>query len=300
MLGPLGGSGFVDAFQAVDGVATVVAPETDLVRDALEEAEILVSYRWQGDWLDTGLQWVQSVSAGTEQFPVERMGEAGVVLTSAVGIHEVQVSEHAFGLLLSLTRGIAPAVRHQAVHRWEWPPVTDLEGMTLGVLGLGTIGEAVGRKGRAFGMRVIGTKRDPDDYDGVATEVHGPEGTLTVFEQADVVIVTLPGSPETDGLVGGAELAALEGGWLVNVGRGSVIDQAALITALDGGLRGAGLDVFETEPLPDDSPLWDLPNVVITPHMAGASPRYAERLAALFERNLAAFHGQGQWVNRVV
>jgi phosphoglycerate dehydrogenase-like enzyme len=150
-------------------------------------------------------------------------------------------------------------------------------------------------------MRVIGTKQDPSSYEGVAEEVFGPEGTLDVFRQADAVVITLPGTPETEGLVGAAELEALAGGWLVNVGRGSVIDTGALITAmLAGKLKGVALDVFEKEPLPEDSPLWQMPGVLVSPHLAGLSPRYGERLAALFERNLAAYRGESEWVNRVV
>ncbi len=129
----------------------------------------------------------------------------------------------------------------------------------------------------------------------------GPDDTIEVFRRADAVIVTLPGGEETAGLVGADELDALEGGFLVNVGRGSVVDEPALVSALESGsLRGAGLDVFAEEPLPSGYPLWRLPNAVVSPHLAGASPKYAERLAALFERNLAAYRGAGDWVNRIV
>lgn len=301
VLGPTSSSGFVAAFEAVPGVASVVTGDIDTVGSLLPDADVLVTYRWRDEWIVPSLRWVQSISAGTDQFPLEALREAGVVLTSAVGVHAVQVSEHAFGLLLALTRGIAPSIRDQVEREWRWSRVVDLDGMTLGVLGLGTIGEAVARKGVAFGMRVIGTKRDPSQYRGVADEVFGPDGTLEVFRQADVVVVTLPGGPATERLVGADELAALQGGFLINVGRGSVVDEPALIAALgEGVLRGAGLDVFAEEPLPPDSPLWSFPSVVVTPHLAGASPRYAERLAGLFERNLAAFHGKGDWVNRVV
>lgn len=301
VLGPVAGSGFVEALQAVDGVTSVVAPDMDGVRSALEGAAVLVAFDWSDEWIAPGLCWIQSISAGTDQFPLEALADAGVVLTSAVGIHDVQVSEHAFGLLLGMTRGIAVAARNQLERVWEWPPVTDLSGMTLGVLGLGVIGEAVARRAKAFEMHVVGTKRSPEGYAGAADEVFGPDGTLDVFGRSDAVIVTLPGNDETAGMVGAAEIEALAGGYLINVGRGVVVDEDALVAAMsDGVLRGAGLDVFHDEPLSADSPLWTLPGVVITPHIAGASPRYAERLAGLFARNLPAFLGEAEWVNRVV
>src|SRR5665811_1246510 len=149
--------------------------------------------------------------------------------------------------------------------------------------------------------KVIGTKRRPKQYNGVAELVLGPEATLSICEAADALVITLPHAQDTAKLVGPEELAALGEGWLVNVGRGSVIDDAALVRALtEGQLRGAGLDVFDTEPLPEDSPLWDLPNVVITPHMAWSSDRLPGRLARVFEKNLQAFRNNGDWHTLVV
>lgn len=301
VVGPLGGGGIAEAIAAVPGVAVTVAAAPEEVPAALAAAPVLVTFRWDDAWVVPGLQWIQSVSAGTDQFPLEALRANGTVLTSARGIHEVQVSEHAFGLLLAMTRGIAVAARRQTDRVWRWSAVVDLAGMTLGVLGLGVIGEGIARRAAAFGMRVIGTKSDPTGYAGVADRVYPPEDTLAVFQEADAVIVTLPDTPATRGLVGEAELAALAGGWLVNVGRGTVVDEAALIAAMrDGVLAGAALDVFATEPLPEDSPLWDLPGTLISPHMAGSSPAYGRRLAEVFTHNLAAFRGDGEWRNRVV
>lgn len=301
VLGPVWGRGFVEALEAVPGVSEVLERPMEGVLDALGSADVLVTFRWDDSWLVPGLRWIQASSAGVDQFPIERIGAAGIVLTSAVGIHRVQVSEHAFGLLLALTRGIGPSVRQQVAREWRWPRVVDLAGMTLGVIGLGAIGEAVALKAQAFGMSVIGVKRNPRAYAGSVDEVLGPDGLVEAFRRSDAVVVTLPGSDETEGLIGSDEFDALDGGFFVNVGRGSVVDEAALIAALDSGsVVGAGLDVFAAEPLPNDSPLWDSPGVVITPHLAGASPNYATRLAALFAENVAAFRNEGEWVNRVV
>ena len=301
VVGPLGGTGIAEAVAAVAGVDPTIVRSPDDMPAAVEDIPVVVTFLWQEGWLGSSLRWIQSVSAGTDQFPVQILGERGIVLTSARGIHETQVSEHALGLLLAMTRGIATAVSNQAAKNWTRAEVTELHEMTLGVLGLGVIGEGVARRAAAFGMKVIGTKRNPASYDGVADRVLPPEATLEVFREADAVVITLPGTPETSGIVGASELEALRGGWLVNVGRGSVIDTDALVEAMDAGtLRGVALDVFDTEPLPASSPLWDTPGILISPHLAGLSPRYGVRLAALFERNLAAYRGEGEWVNRVV
>ena len=281
VVGPLGGTGIAEAIAAVDGIEAVIVRDIAEVPAALGEAPILVTFHWSDTWMAPGLRWIQSVSAGTDQFPLAALAANGTALTSA--------------------RGIDTAAVRQQTRTWKWTPVVELHGMTLGVLGLGTIGEGVARRAAAFGMRVIGTKAHPADYRGVAAEVFAPGETIEVFRRADAVVITLPGGDDTRNLVGSEELEALRGGWIVNVGRGAVIDEPALVAAMrDGVLAGAALDVFATEPLPADSPLWDLPGVLITPHMAGASPRYGERLAALFAWNLAAFHGGGEWRNRVV
>ena len=297
----MGGTGIAEAIAAVAGVRATVVGDMAAMPAAVASASVLVTFRWSDDWVIPGLRWIQSTSAGTDQYPLAALAANGTVLTSARGIHEVQVSEHALGMLLAMTRGIGVTARQQGQSVWKWTPVAELSGMTLGVLGLGVIGEGVARRAAGFGMRVIGTKAHPGDYSGVAAEVFPPEQTLEVFRRADAVVITLPGGDATRHLVGEAELEALRGGWLVNVGRGPVVDEVALVAAMQQGvLAGVALDVFETEPLPADSPLWSLPGVLITPHIAGSSPRYGERLAALFTRNLAAYRGMGEWENRVV
>jgi phosphoglycerate dehydrogenase-like enzyme len=300
VLHPAQGSTIERALGEIAGIR-LDAPDRDGVVAALEGTPIMVTFPWRDEFLTPDLRWVQAVSAGVEHFPLDTLRDHGVILTSARGIHGPQAAEHAIGLLLAMTRGIAASTLGRAGRRWNWAPVTELGGMTLGILGMGVIGEAVAERARALGMRVIGTSRDPGSYDGVADEVIPAERMDEVFARSDAVVVALPGGEATRGVVGAAQLEALGEGWLVNVGRGSVVDEAALVEALtDGGLRGAGLDVFEQEPLPDSSPLWDLSNVVLTPHLAGASPHYGRRLADLFQRNLAAFAGEAEWINRVV
>jgi phosphoglycerate dehydrogenase-like enzyme len=275
--------------------------DADSVTAALQNAPVLVSFIWEDRFLTPALRWVQSISAGTEQFPLARLAAAGVVLTSARGVHGPQVAEHAFALLLALTRGIGYSMRNAVERSWRQYTGDELTGRTLGVLGLGPIGEEVARRARAWGMQVVGCTRRPHAYQGVLTEVLGLDQVREVCRRSHAVVAALPDAPETRNLIDAAAFAALGDGWLVNVGRGSAVDLAALLDALDRGeLRGAGLDVFPTEPLPPESPLWSHPRVVLTPHVGGLSPRYGPRLAELTAANLAALHGRGEWVNRVV
>jgi phosphoglycerate dehydrogenase-like enzyme len=293
--------GVAEAFRSSAAFQLVEPADDAGIVDALSEAPILVSFVWRPEFQSSRLGWVQSVSAGVEQFPVDSLADAGITLTSARGVHAPQVAEHVFALILAMTRGVGIAMRDAVGAVWRQRMGEELGGKTIGILGLGSIGEEVARKAHAWGLDVIGTKFDPAGYDGVARRVLGPEGTVEVCAEADIVVVVLPDTPGTRGIVDARALAALGAGWVVNVGRGAAIDHASLIEALERGpLRGAGLDVFETEPLPADSPLWSHPRVVLTPHTAGFSPRYGERLLALFEHNLEAWHGRGNWTNRVV
>lgn len=293
--------GVDDALRAVDGIELVEPEDEDGVAASLETGPVLVTFRWADRFLTESLRWVQSISAGVDQYPLSRLEARGVRLTSARGVHGPAAAEHAFALLLSLTRAVGVSMRDAEHRRWRPRMGVELGGSTMGILGLGSIGEEIASRAVAWGMTVIGTKANPDTYTGVASEVFGPEGTVEVFRRSDAVVSVLPDTPETQGVVNEAAFTAMEGGWFVNVGRGSAVDEDALVEAIDQGhVLGAGLDVFSTEPLPDDSPLWANPRVVITPHTAGLTPEYGPRLADLFRRNLAAFTGSGSWENVAV
>jgi D-2-hydroxyacid dehydrogenase (NADP+) len=302
VLHPASVTGLAAEVKATPGVDLIEAADDAEVEAALADGvPILLTYTWRDRFLQPGLQWIQGVGAGFEQYPLDEFDRRGVALTTATGVH-VSVAEGAFGLLLALTRRIADAVRDGQKHEWIVREGPEVAGSTVGIVGLGTIGEAFARRAQGWEVDLLGYKRHPEDYDGVVPRVFGPGQLLEMCRLADILVVTMPGSPETHHLIGAAELEALGSGYLINVGRGSVVDEQALIRALEsGGLRGAGLDVFEVEPLPADSPLWDMPNVVITPHSAGDTPRYGERLGAIFRQNLRAFQGEEvAWVNRVV
>lgn len=301
VLHPRHPAGVAEALALLEGVDLACPEDAEGVAAALQAAPVLVSFVWEDRFLTPGLRWVQSISAGTEQFPVDRLAANGVVLTSARGVHGPQVAEHAFALLLALTRGIGFSMRNAVERSWRQYTGDELTGLTLGVLGLGPIGEEVARRALAWGMQVVGCTRRSHAYQGVVTEVLGLDELTEVCRRSDAVVAALPDAPETRNIIDAAALAALGSGWLVNVGRGSAVDLTALLYALDQGeLRGAGLDVFPTEPLPPESPLWSHPRVVLTPHVGGLSPRYGPRLAEITAANLDALHGRGEWVNRVV
>lgn len=296
------GPGLATALDALGSLELVSPGDDDGVHRALADgADGLVTYAWDDSFLEHDLSWIQAISAGIDQFPLERLRELGVILTSAKGAHSPAVADHAVALLLSLLRRLGPAVRRSVHHLWKPEMADETEGLTVGIVGLGSIGEEIARRLHGLGMRVIGVKRTVEAYDGIVDEVLPPDDLVGLFRRCDAVILALPSVPDTAALITAEHLKALEGGWLVNVGRGSVVDEDALVEALTSEtIRGAGLDVTATEPLPDTSPLWDMPEVIITPHMAWASQRLSDRLATIIDANARAFAGRGDWVNRVV
>jgi phosphoglycerate dehydrogenase-like enzyme len=252
-----------------------------------------------------GLRWVQGTAAGTgEQVRAagltdEELGR--VTITSARGTHAIPLAEFCLLGLLAFTKDLPRLESDQRARRWRHYPVRELDGQTLLILGLGAIGEEVARLAKAFGMRVIGINRRGTTHSPQVDEIH-PLGALDeLLERADAVVITLPNTTQTAGLLDADAIGRLKpGAILVNVGRGSVVDEPALIEALrDGRVRGAALDVFATEPLPADSPLWELPNVLVSPHTAALSIHENERIVALFEQNLGRYLAGQELLNRV-
>ncbi len=240
------------------------------------------------------LRWLQTYGTGVEGAVAALAGQSRVTITNMRGLHASAMAEHAFGMLLVLTRNLAEAVRLQQGAHWRRDTVAQLPrllaGRTLGILGLGHVGAACARAGRGFGMRTIGLRRSPGPHPDVE-QVFTPTDRLEFLGRSDVVINALPLTPTTRGVLGEAELAALPAGAIVvNVGRGATIDTDAIVSALKSGhLGGACLDVTDPEPLPDGHPLWSMPNVVITPHIAGGQPGYEDAAAELFADNLRRY-----------
>ncbi|MBN1246661.1 MAG: D-2-hydroxyacid dehydrogenase [Anaerolineae bacterium] len=283
----------------VPDMTVVVSREEAAIQDSLDEIEVAAG------WLDPDVvlamprvQWVQHWAAGVDSFVTRpEIVEKDFILTSGSGIHAVPITEHIFALLLAFARGLHCAVRDQVAHRWVQPPdpcgqnVFELPGTTMVLVGVGAIGAQTAKVAAALGIRVIGVRRDPADaVQGVARMV-GPDQLLDVLPEADFLVLTVPLTERTRGMIGETELRAMKpSAIIVNIGRGGTIQENALLRALqEGWIGGAGLDVFETEPLPEDSPWWDMPNVIVTAHYAGHNPYYDERALAIFLDNLRRY-----------
>lgn len=291
-------------------LSVVSADSEAMVHSALGDAEVFVTNptKWSDsffDHLDTG-NWMQATSIGYAAFPASRFRERGVSLTNAATVHDAVVSEHAFSLSLALSRNLGASVNRQREHEWDRGVGTgawDWKGKRLTVFGLGNIGEAVARRGRAFGMDVRGIKRTPSTYTGTLSDnkVVPVDEFPDLLPETDLLILTVPLTDATRHAIDATVFEALpDSAVLVNVARGAVVDEDALIDALRGGeIAGAGLDVVESEPLPSESPLWDRDDVILTPHVGGRSRDFPDRFARLFAENYDRWRAGEALVNRV-
>ncbi len=264
------------------------------VEKMVQDAEILISWwsNFQPAFLDSPkLRWVHALSAGIDGFLLPQILEGKVLLTNSRGIHGIPISEHVFAIMLAFSRGLNQFGRNQTQNKWQRTHLTELRGKTLGIVGMGSIGSEIARLGTAFGMRVMGVKRTPISAPEGVNRVVGMEGLEMVLKESDYLVIAVPLTPETFGLIGSVQLEQMKPtAVLINIARGEVIQEEQLAEALrQGVIAGAGLDVFNTEPLPQDSLLWEMENCIITPHCAALSPQYMTRATDLFCRNLDAF-----------
>ena len=235
------------------------------------------------------LRWLQSFSAGTDHPIFGAIAERGAIVTNSSGSSAPSIAQTVLLYLLALSRNLPGLARAQAEHRWAPSDSVDLDGLRLGIVGLGEIGSEVARLAQAFGMEVIGLRRSVRGDEICET---WPNDRLhELLGRSDAVVVATPLTDDTRDLIDADAFAAMPAGsWFVNVGRGEVVVEDDLVEALRSGhLAGAGLDVFATEPLPDDSPLWDLPGVIITPHSSGTTERSRRRSVEQFIGNFRRF-----------
>jgi phosphoglycerate dehydrogenase-like enzyme len=278
----------------------------------IPEADVVVvSGLWRNELIKraTKLRFIQSIGAGVDQFDRDALRARDIRLASAQGVNERAVSQHAMALILALMRHIPAGRDNQRRRHWRGM-ISDLTqredelgGKTLLIVGLGRIGSRLATLARAFGLRVIATKRDPSKG-ADAADLAVPEAKLgEVLPQADIVALTCPLTPQTEKLINADALAAMKpSAFLVNVARGRVVDEPALIAALNAGrIAGAALDCTVEEPLPESSPLWNFDNVLITPHTAGETRRYEDNVLDILLENLERlWRGDTELKNKIV
>lgn len=250
-----------------------------------------------------GCDWVHSIQAGVDRFPQEQFREEDVLLTNSTGVHGDAIGETVAGYMLAFARRLHKYAANQQSKRWSrpaWDEPWTIAGESACVVGLGSLGRGVVDRATGLGLDVDGVRRTPVPEPGV-DRVFTPASLETAVSEARFVVVAVPLTSETAEMIDADVLAAMrEDAYLINVARGGIVDQEALVRALeDGELAGAALDVFETEPLPDTSPLWESDNVIVTPHAAGATRRYCEHVASIVAENVRLVGAGEDPVNRV-
>jgi phosphoglycerate dehydrogenase-like enzyme len=278
---------------------------------AIETTDIALASRLSAAMVERAprLRWVHSTAAAVANLlPLDEFAARGIIVTNSRGIQAVPIAEHVMGGLLVLARRFNVMSEAQRDRRWiqneltrdAWP--WSLQGRKMTILGLGTIGQEVARRAHAFGMSVTGIRRRLDQpVPAFVERMVGPDRLHDTLRGCDVLVISAPFISGTDGLIGTKEIVLLNsGGIIINVARGKIVDEAALIAAIQSGhLGGAVLDVFEREPLDRASPLWSLPNVIISPHSAGVRPDHWDEVINLFSENLSRFQRGEPLLNMV-
>lgn len=281
----------------------IFTPDREEFERTLARAEVVCAFQVPDDILERAphLRWFQFPGAGVDNLQRTDLLRKGssVVVTSVAGMHAIPISEYVLASMLMFAHRFPEMVLAQQRHDWaigrRWNALrgSELAGKTLGVIGLGGIGRRIAQLGRAFGMRVLGLRRsassgtgDPD-----VDDLYPPSRLRDLLGACDYVVLAVPLTAETERMIGEHELLAMRpNAYLVNISRGRVVDEQALIRAIESGwIAGAGLDVTVEEPLSPDSPLWDMPNVILTPHMSGLTDQYSARLAEVFSDNLRRY-----------
>ena len=293
-------------------------PETDIaVGNSVEaferlaaQATVILSWSLSGELLrdvfamSPNVRWVHSRSAGLETVLFPALVESPVPLTNGRGVFSQSLGEFALGAILYFAKDFRRMNRNQEAGRWEPFDIVEIAGQTVGILGYGDIGRAVAARVRAMGMRVLAVTRrgpSPSQADPLAHQIFPPEGRMEMLAQSDYIVAAAPLTAETRGIIGEREFQAMKpNAVVINLGRGPVIDEAAMVRALAGKrIKGAALDVFDTEPLPDGHPFYGLENVLLSPHCADHTPDWTDQAMRFFLAQFARF-AAGQPLENVV
>ena len=276
-----------------------LAPRPEDLDSKLPEAEIVFTWEKSGAWLRDRwrqarkLKWVQSSSAGVELLLFPELAASSVVLTNGQGLYAEALGEFVLFCVLSFAKDYRAMEDNRRARRWRKYSVVEAREQTIGIVGLGGTGRVIARMAKAFGMRVIATKRNAATGadNGFVDAVVPLERWHELLGESDFVVNTLPVTPQTMDMFNEAAFRAMKpGACFINVGRGDTVDEDALLRALkEGWIAGAGLDVFKTEPLPPESEFYDFPNVIVSPHCADLTPSYAEKSARLLAENIQRY-----------
>ncbi len=278
-------------------VKVVHLPDYKRMDEEVVDAEIVVAWsvRPQQIIAAKNLRWIHSTAAAVHQLIFPELVDSGIILTNGREVHGPVVAEHVIALIFAMAKKIPDSVRLQEKHVWgqqilwdEQPRIREVAGATVGMVGLGSIGRPVVKSAKALGMRVIAVREHPEKGSEGADTVFGPAQIDELFRQADYIVLAAPVTASTKAIVNADRLALMKpDSCVINVGRGLLVDESALANALrEKRIGGAALDVFPKEPLAADSPLWDVPNLLITPHTAALTDKLWERQYALFSENL--------------
>lgn len=292
-----------------------VSPRLKVIREwnstslnkTIEDVEIVFAGKMTKKMMQTAkrLKWIHSTGAGVDRFlMIPEIAKGSVILTNSKGVHPTPISEHVMAFMLTFTRNFKEFIlaQHEGVwYRSDEISMNELEGKTIGIIGLGAIGKEIARKAKCFGMTVLATKKHMKDKPPFVDEILPHDNFKPLLQRSDFVVLSVPLTPETKGMFGKEELETMKRtAYLINIARGKVIKQKELIKALkEKKIAGAGLDVFENEPLQPDSELWKMENAIITPHMAGDTIHYWERATKIFCENLKRYIEQKPLMNLV-
>ena len=294
--------------EVVPGATIQTVSEDGPPPETLKDAEVvLFHWRLGEEWLQElinvapNLKWVQTLSAGVGYVLFPAMVKSDIILTNGSGVFDIPIAETVLAYMLTVVRDLPEFLKQQRAHEWKKRSLNELHGSTVGIVGMGSIGSEVARLAQAFGTRVLATKRHPEHGGERADRVLPNDELPELLAESDFIVITAPLTEETQHLIDAQAFEQMKpGAWLINIGRGGIVDEEALIDALrEGRIAGACLDVFEEEPLPKDSPLWDLPNVIITPHNSGSTPKMEEREIDLFVENVRRYVSGDPMINVV-
>ena len=280
------------------GVTFAHCAESAALAEAIADAEVYVGWLNRELFLAAkSLRWVQSPSSGVNNYlAIPEFAESDVLLASASGTHAACLAESALGMILAFTRGIREGILAQEQRSWAKgrparTKMVELTGSTMGIVGLGAVGRALAKRAAAFGLRVIAVDLYPESRPDEVSALWGLDRLGELLRESDYVVITVPWTPQTEGMIGKAQIALMKpAAMLVGISRGGIIDLEALAEALrSGALKAAALDVTKPEPLPEESELWEIENLLITPHIAGGTQFEGQHVLDILRENLARF-----------